>query len=292
MEKLTECGHSCPQKPTECGFSNPPADKNSPEGAHMVSTPFNRGSENPHSDFFSPYVDIDMRKRYHLPHWQQGQVWCFVTWHLADSIPVEKLRQWTEEKQHWLWLHPEPWDEATTGEYHQRFTHHIETWLDKGVGSCLLKDTENAQIVSNALLHFNGERYDLATFVVMPNHVHVLFRPYEGHTITDILKSWKGFTAREINKRMKTQGTLWQAEFWDRLVRNEPHFHTYALYIRDNPEKAGLKDGFLLWQECGTECGHSCPPEAQCGQECPHSVPILDGIKTVAGHHSSTEAKE
>ena len=162
-------------------------------------------------------------------------------------MPASKLRQWYDEKNRWVERHPKPWDEATEREYHATFTDPFEEWLDQGMGSCLLKDAENARIVADALLFFCGKRYELATFTVMPSHVHVLFSPRGGHSIKDILKSWKGFTAHEINKRMGTHGALWQEECWDRLVRNEKHYFMCADYIRKNPDKAGLKEGFLTW---------------------------------------------
>jgi type I restriction enzyme R subunit len=113
----------------------------------------------------------------------------------------------------------------------------------------------NAKIVADALGHFDGKRYQVASFVVMPNHVHVLFRPLGGHALPDIVKSWKGFTAREINKRLSRTGPLWQNEYWDRLIRNERHFYKVAEYIRENPARAKLRDGqFLL------ESGFSNPP--------------------------------
>ena len=113
----------------------------------------------------------------------------------------------------------------------------------------ILREAANAGIVSDALRHFDGQRYELASFVVMPNHVHVLFHPLGEHRLEDILKSWKGFTAREINKRTGRKGALWQEEYWNRLVRSERHFWKYAGYIRENPGTAGLREGFLVWPE-------------------------------------------
>jgi len=185
--------------------------------------------------FFDPESDIDL-KQHRLPHWQQGEVWVFVTWRLVDSLPKSKLDKWTEEKSVWLSLHPEPWDEKTESEYHERFSRQIDAWLDEGSGSCLLKEHGNAKIVADALRHFDGLRYQLASFVVMPNHVHVLFRPLEEYSIAEILKLWKGFTAREINKRSGTAGSLWQAEYWDRLIRSGDHFFRVMKYIRENPK--------------------------------------------------------
>jgi len=177
-------------KLTESGFSNPLYKSNG-------------GQECPPSvgmpSFFNPDAEI-AKTSHHLPHWQQGESWIFVTWRLGDSLPKAKLEQWKEERTAWLALHPEPWDEQTESEYHDRFSRQIDEWLDQGTGSCVLKDPANARIVADALRHFEGERYEIASFVVMPNHVHVLFRPLGECALTDILKSWKGFTAREINR--------------------------------------------------------------------------------------------
>ena len=247
--KLTEGGHSCPPLSKRTGQESPLSQW---------------GLGNPHS-FFNPDAEIDITRN-RLPHWQQGEAWVFVTLRLGDSLPKAKLDQWKAEREAWIKHHPAPWDEKTEAEYHDRFSRQIDEWLDQGSGSCLLKDPVNAKVVAGALRQFEGQRYELASFVVMPNHVHVLFRPLGGHALPEILKSWKGFTAREINKRIGKAGALWQDEYWDRLIRNERHFSKVAEYIRGNPVKAKL------------EGGHSCPPflmllEEKGGQECPPSVP-------------------
>jgi len=198
------------------------------------------------SPYYEPGAET-ARNRRNLPHWQQGAKWCVSTWRLADSVPVEISRAWNLEKTQWLLEHPEPWDEDTEAEYHRLFSARLENWLNKGTGSCVLRDLENARIVYGALNHFNGTRYNLAAYVVMPNHVHVLFRPMPGFDISSLAHSWKSFTANMINRRMGKQGTLWQAESWDRLIRNERHFYMSREYIRNNPAMAGLSDGFVLW---------------------------------------------
>src|SRR5690606_18388751 len=121
---------------------------------------------------------------------------------------------------------------------------------------------------------FDGERYELASFVVMPNHVHVLFRPLGGHGLSAIVKSWKGFTAREINQRICRTGALWQDEYWDRLIRNERHYFKVAEDIRENPAKANLHDGqFILESGFSTESGLSSPlSSGRAGLENPPSL--------------------
>ena len=137
-------------------------------------------------DFFDPRGEI--RKTSHnLPHWQQGEAWIFVTWRLADSMPAEKLRAWASEQEAWLRHNPKPWDEATQAEHQKRFIEPFESWLDRGSGACLLRDPENLRIVVDALLHFDRSRYQLGAFVVMPNHVHVLFcPPWRSHLVGNL----------------------------------------------------------------------------------------------------------
>jgi REP element-mobilizing transposase RayT len=108
--------------------------------------------------------------------------------------------------------------------HNRLFTLSFEDLLDDAHGSCVLADGALGGIVADALLHFDGERYRMDSFVVMPNHVHALFHPLGENRLEDIVGSWKRFTAREINKALGKEGALWQREYWDRLVRGERHF--------------------------------------------------------------------
>jgi type I restriction enzyme R subunit len=166
-----------------------------------------------------------------------------VTWRLADSLPQSKLAQWQAERDAWQARHPEPWDDATKREYRERFTSQVERWLDAGHGSCVLRHPDCAETVAGALRYFNGDRYVLGAFVVMPNHVHVLFRPTAGYDMSGIAHSWKSFTAKAINRILGRTGTLWQQESWDRMVRNEAQFEACLNYIQENPKFAGLSGG-------------------------------------------------
>ena len=195
--------------------------------------------------FFDPDTPVDAHRN-RLPHWQQGHSFVFVTWRLGDSLPLAKLILWREERRLWMKRHPRPWDSQTARRYHDRFSQQIEHWLDQGSGSCLLKDPALARIVAGALRYFDGQRYELSSFVVMPNHVHVLFRPLGSHRIGKIMSCWKGFTGNRIRKETGTSGRLWQKEYWDRLIRNPEHYWRCVEYIRENPGRAGLGEGSLF----------------------------------------------
>ena len=192
-------------------------------------------------EFFNPDGEIS-KTSHNLPHWQQGDVWIFATWRLADSVPSEKIKIWKDHHEAWLRHHPKPWDDATAKEHQHRFVEPFETWLDQGVGECQLRDPENRKIVEDAFNFFNGQRYDLGAFVIMPNHVHILFRPIAGHEISAIIHSWKRHTAKLINKRESRTGKpFWQSDYFDRLIRSQEHFQFVADYIRKNPKEPKRK---------------------------------------------------
>ena len=120
-------------------------------------------------------------------------------------------------------------------EYSDLFENRIQKWLDRGYGECILCPENTRVIVEKSLLHFDGDRYYLHAFVVMPNHVHVLFTPDIGWSVSTILQSWKSFTAKRINALRGRTGTVWQKESWDRFIRNPRHFSRTVDYIVNNP---------------------------------------------------------
>jgi leucyl-tRNA synthetase/REP element-mobilizing transposase RayT len=218
--------------------------------------------------------------RHKLPHWQQGETACFVTWRLDDSLPKEKIELWAAEREAWLNINPLPWSEETEKDYHQRFSDRLDEWLDAGSGSCGLKNSGIRDVIAQALKHFNGERYRLHAFVVMPNHVHVLFSPIDGHEVADILHSWKSFSSKEVGKITGKEGRLWQPEYFDRLIRNDRHFVKVLGYIADNPVRAGLTEGeFSLWSGVPYDAGGT-PALPYCDPGIAINSGFLDGLPT------------
>ncbi|MDR1012228.1 MAG: DEAD/DEAH box helicase family protein, partial [Opitutaceae bacterium] len=220
------------------------------------------------ASYFNPYAPLNITQA-NLPHWSQDQATCFVTFRLTDSLPSEKLRQWMESRDHWLATHKEPHTEQETQEYHQLFSATIEDWLDQGAGSCVLALPECHEIVANALRHFDAQRYTLGDYVIAANHVHLLVTPKPGHELSEILHSWKSFTAKEIIKveaasRRLTpwwdtlharrqeaatatqnpahypapnyQRPVWQKESFDHIVRSPASLCKFVAYIRNHSE--------------------------------------------------------
>ncbi len=197
-----------------------------------------------------PHAKVQKHRR-NLPHWELCDATYFVTFRLADAVPQDVLRRWKEELETWRKFHPEPWDAVTKYEYQKRFQEDREHWLDQGHGECLLKKSDVAAIVVNALRHFDRDRYVLDAFAVMPNHVHVLVRLAGGQTLADILHSWKSFSTKAINQLLERTGRLWQEESYDRIVLGWNELVRYRGYIVRNPEKARLRKGEFVLQADG-----------------------------------------
>jgi hypothetical protein len=100
-------------------------------------------------------------ERGYLPHRDEPGLTQFVTFRLADSLP-ESLRG--------------EWEHLWKIENDQQRRVELEAYLDRGRDECHLRKPEIAQLVEDAVRFFHGERYDLRAWVVMPNHVHALFK--------------------------------------------------------------------------------------------------------------------
>lgn len=193
------------------------------------------------------------------PHWSQAGAAVFITFRTHDSIPREVIWRWEREKREWLTARGKPAgtnlseivgtlsDEEQT-EFRRTFNRCREAYLDLCHGRCMLKRPELARIVADSLLHFDGQRYRMGDFVIMPNHVHLLAvfpTPEMQKTQCD---SWLHYTAYRIHQAIGAKGRFWQQEPFDHLVRRPEHYEYLRRYIADNPQKAGLRPGEFLYR--------------------------------------------
>jgi REP element-mobilizing transposase RayT len=221
-----------------------------------------------------PQFDPALVTRLHgkfLPHWRHEAATYFVTFRLGDSLPVQKREQWDSERRFWLvqrlgaeveGIAEIPGDlhgfdveraismlsPASQRWYHRTYTRRYHELLDAGHGSCVLQEPNCAAKVMNSMLHFHGVRYELGDFVVMPNHIHALIAPYESASLAEVIRSWKTFSAREINSLLVRQGSLWQEDAYNHIVRSASQFDHYRQYIVRNPIRARLReDQYILF---------------------------------------------
>ena len=106
----------------------------------------------------------------HLPHWRQDGATYFVTFRLGDSLPQAKLRELRHLRATWLRQHPPPHADEALQQLSREVMQRVERWLDQGMGDCVLRQRDVAQIVLDGLHRFDGERYELDAYVAMPNH--------------------------------------------------------------------------------------------------------------------------
>lgn len=185
------------------------------------------------------------RSRGYLPHWEGEREVYFVTFRLADSLPQELLARLRRERR---LLERAGAADVDTGADRARFRslqdllRKAERCLDTGLGRCSMRDFRIAKTVADAILHFRGKRYRLVTWCVMPNHVHVVFSPFGEHNLQTIVHSWKSFSAKAANRLLGQTGRFWQREYFDHLIRDRASLSRIIRYVRENPEKAGLRD--------------------------------------------------
>ena len=192
--------------------------------------------------------------RGYLPHFESSDVTQHVTFHLADSLPQTVLLRLEAELEF-----------MPAGKRDIERRKRVDAWIDAGHGSCILRKPTIADMVQESLLTFDSQRYRLLAWVVMPNHIHVLFQPINGWTVAKIVAAWKKFTARKICddrrdsggctpgtpisrlegvgtpiSRLAASSPVWHREYWDRYIRDKTHLTQVIEYIHLNPVKAGL----------------------------------------------------
>ena len=192
--------------------------------------------------YFNPFDHVE-KSCNRLPHWEQSGASYFITFRLADAVPEKLRKEWERERNAWLAKHPKPWDDETEMEYHLHFSLCMDKWLDAGHGACHLLNVSCRNIVQDRLGKSDESGACLHAWVIMPNHVHVLMTLTQDAALSMVLHDLKGGSSIDINRLLGRKGTLWQKDYFDRLIRDGDHFANCVRYIRANPTKARLKSG-------------------------------------------------
>ena len=193
---------------------------------------------------------IHKRKGAYLPHWTRDGATYAVTFRLADSLPQPVLDAWLVERRDIVRTATQmgrPLSEHEQERLNELHCERVEAYLDSGHGGCWLRQPAIAQIVVDALRHFDGQRYRMHAWCIMPNHVHLIVEPLPCHALPLLLHSWKSFTAKAANRILGRAGEFWQAEYYDHLIRGEDDYVHALRYLLDNPIKAGLAGWPWTW---------------------------------------------
>ncbi len=144
----------------------------------------------------------------------------------------------------------------------QRYFANFEPYLDRASsGPHWLSDERIARLVADSLHFWDGKRYELLCYCIMPNHVHMVI-DLEGfaklsavgqfnklsYQLSPILHSIKRYTAREGNKLLQRTGAFWQHESYDHVVRDNRELKRIVAYVLHNPVQAGFVEDWIQWQ--------------------------------------------
>ena len=209
---------------------------------------------------------LDRRDSSYLPHWRVSGATYAVTFRLADSIPETALANYTQRREVLINRLHDLYSQAGSRNTLDKLLAiraeiagfqetQVDTVLNESFGECHLRDPRIASLVENALRHFDGDRYQLIAWSVMPNHVHAIVKPAAGHELEDILHSWKSFTAKKANAMLGRAGSFWQEEYYDHVIRDGEDFRHQIHYVLDNPRRGNATTRWTAskygsnWQE-------------------------------------------
>jgi REP element-mobilizing transposase RayT len=216
-----------------------------------------------HFDYRSSY-------RRNLPHVQPPGAVFFVTFRLSGSLPQSAVAKWKRQRQ---WL--QQLAQTNPAHYERRkrdfewyWFNKLESILDGGkCGPVWLGYEKIAKSVAESLHYRDGDVYRLDAFSIMPNHVHIVFKPLplaqplslekgqdqqvlgaSYHSLASIMQSLKGFTAFEANRLLIRKGEFWAHESYDHYVRSAGEWHRIMKYVVNNPVKARYVKNWQEWK--------------------------------------------
>lgn len=203
-----------------------------------------------------------------LPHIAPIGATFFVTFRLADALPAAIVRDlkiaYNEKCKQILQEKPANYQQPLRDErkrYFGRFDHQLDEFR---YGQCYLQQPAVAELVAQRLKQYDHRYYDLQTYCIMPNHVHLLIDTMEQLKIADdeyaeeipenysqldrLMRLIKGGSAKQINTILNREGVFWMKDSYDHYVRNPPEWGRILNYILNNPVKAGLVKDWSDWK--------------------------------------------
>lgn len=206
------------------------------------------------SDALPPDLIQFLEKRKHvdiwghkMPHWFQAHKTMFITFRLADSLPHHIIEEFLADRAV-MREELKVIGNKSRKFYEELMEHKMESWLNNGHGNCILGNANVRQIVVGALRHYNFKEYLLHSFIIMPNHLHILLSPLTEKPINTVIGRIKGFTSFKIKKLLGIDSEIWQQGMFDRIVRSDDEFKKYVDYIRNNPKNI-LPDRYTLYMQ-------------------------------------------
>ena len=201
-----------------------------------------------------------------LPHWHPEGKMFFITFRLANSLPLHIIQELKEEREREQqnirakFSGIKQRDELYKSD--KKYFGHFDEWLDRCVAQSprWMADENIARIVADEIHALDGERYHLIAYCIMSNHGHIVIDTAEHNVkpthigvtapypLTDTLKRLKGRTARYSNLALGRSGSFWHHESYDHVIRNQKEYDRIVWYTLNNPVKARLVEKWEDWK--------------------------------------------
>ena len=217
--------------------ASPPSNtSNNATGNIPGNAPSNASCEPSHNPFYNK-DEAKIVTTGHLPHVSECQKLYAITFRLHDSLPHEVVMAYTEDSKRTFGDNVPSFKTKREAFLHKK----MMAAIDAGYGECLLKDKTARSIVEEAFEYIDNNMARVHAYVIMPNHVHAVLETLGETSIQQVMHSLKSYTALRINTCLHRKGSVWQREYYDRIIRNEAHYTNAINYIHDNPRHC--KDG-------------------------------------------------
>jgi REP element-mobilizing transposase RayT len=102
------------------------------------------------------------------------------------------------------------------------------------------------------VINDTGVKYDFITlvFCFMPDHLHLLLGGQENSDLSDYMKAFKQVSA--YSYKQEFNDTLWQRSYYEHVLRGDEDVRNSALYILNNPVRAGIVQDFRQYPYSGS----------------------------------------
>jgi len=173
--------------------------------------------------------------RRNLPHYHPPHATFFITFSLSGTLPKEvvaRLMQERDEYERRLLKKFTPKQiKEKLHDSRKLYFGKFDALLDRAAGNRWLADERVADVIAKAIQFQDGKDYNLFSYCIMPNHVHLVISLIEGvrrtsvrpqidtrraearlTSLAQVLRRLKGATAREANKILNRTGAFWHHE--------------------------------------------------------------------------------
>jgi putative transposase len=130
--------------------------------------------------------------------------------------------------------------------YHVTISTEKRIQLFTNLGDCQPKVRVLAEMEKGGLV-FNY------AWVLMPDHLHWIFKLGEDESLSEVVRRFKGRSSRDIHKNTKHSSAVWQSAFFDHAIRADEDLRQLAEYVIQNPVRAGLVSDvgrYPFWNAC------------------------------------------